>query len=814
MKEFLIQRYRQDPLGPTIHPALMEIDDSGRVTRADRHTEAMFGYEPAQLVGGPVQQVLASRQDDPFAPANRHRLDNGQTVLVTFRHKEGFFFTARLGLRTEMRDTDQAASAVISLRDRIDMDSSLLKLAEQSAGFGMWELDIANNQIGWSEGVYRVLELRPGTELTPEQAFFYCQSGQNRVRALFRRAIRTGEPFRIELTVLTGQQTLQTVTLAGQALGNNKQPGKLGGVLVNHSEAMRHHSEKQLVQRILSATGSATEDLVVAVNTSLELLHFNEPWARQFLAAFGRQPSAGANLQALLDDFPNERRLIERLWQRAFERDSFVAEMPLNRQGEGFPVYEFHFQSIRGPKDEVIGAVHVARDLSDRLKRNFDDDRRLRFDPVTGLLNRRAFIDHLERAMGHRHQRQFTDSLLLLDLDNFERCHDQAGNGACDRYLRELAATLGLRVRQRDALARLAGDTFALHIENCPEPRARKLADEIREQIARFCFEWQGQQLQTTASGGLLILDSDCPEQPEQLLSQAANLCHTAKSSGRNRIHTAHALAGDQLTGGTDQQLGQLRTALDNNRLLLEFQAMKPVASVTWGDHIEILCRIPGTNPGDAPLTPNQFLPIAERFDLVKRLDRQVIRQTLAWLEQHKLLEPRLKYCGFNLSLASILDDSFPEFMEQAVAPLAYKPECFCLEIREAHAAQYPDEVAVLCDALHRSGFRVALEGADASVESYSLAANLPVDLIKLDQRVMKHLEKDPVQQVMVDALHRIAEAAGKETVATFIENDETLRKVRTLGIHFGQGFRLAEPQPLEQLKPAVVELSTGRIGG
>ena len=241
---------------------------------------------------------------------------------------------------------------------------------------------------------------------------------------------------------------------------------------------------------------------------------------------------------------------------------------------------------------------------------------------------------------------------------------------------------------------------------------------------------------------------------------------------------------------------------------------MKPVASVTWGDHIEILCRIPGANPDDTPLTPNQFLPTAERFDLVKRLDRQVIRQTLDWLDRHPLLEPRLKYCGFNLSLVSILDDSFAEFMEQAVATLAYKPECFCLEIREAHATQYPDEVAVLCDALHRAGFRVALEGAGASVESYSLAANLPVDIIKLDQRVMKHLEKDPVQQIMVDALHRIAEAAGKETVATFIENDETLRKVRTLGSHFGQGFRLAEPQPLEQLKPAVVELSTGRIGG
>jgi EAL domain-containing protein (putative c-di-GMP-specific phosphodiesterase class I) len=98
-------------------------------------------------------------------------------------------------------------------------------------------------------------------------------------------------------------------------------------------------------------------------------------------------------------------------------------------------------------------------------------------------------------------------------------------------------------------------------------------------------------------------------------------------------------------------------------------------------------------------------------------------------------------------------------------------------------------------------------------VESYSLVANLPVDMVKLDRRMMAHLEDDPAQQVMVDALHRIAEAAGKETVATFIENDDALRRVRALGVHFGQGFRLSQPQPLEELSPASVELSTGRIG-
>ena len=241
----------------------------------------------------------------------------------------------------------------------------------------------------------------------------------------------------------------------------------------------------------------------------------------------------------------------------------------------------------------------------------------------------------------------------------------------------------------------------------------------------------------------------------------------------------------------------RIREALANDLLALEFQSLRPVTSVTWGDHIEILCRIPGETPEQPAVQPGEFLPVAERFDLAKQLDRQVIRQTLQWLNRERLLEPRLKYCGFNLSLASVLDDTFADFMESLLADSPYAAECFCLEIRESHATQYPDDVTVLCDALHRVGCRVALDGAGASVESYSLAARLPVDIIKLDRKMMQNLHDDPVQQVMVEALHRIAEASGKTTVATFIESDDTLRKVRALGIHYGQGYRLYRPRPL-----------------
>ncbi|MFV8571936.1 EAL domain-containing protein [Marinobacter sp. SBS5] len=814
MKEFLIQRYRPDPSGPVIHPSQLRVDVDGRITHSDRHAEAMFGYDASELTQLSVQHILASRQDDPFAPAHRHRLANGQTVLVTFKHKEGFFFTASLGLRLETLQNDPETSASITLKDSQQMDGRLLGLAERSASFGFWELDVSSNEVFWSEAMYRLLELRAGADLSPEQALFYCQSHQNRVRALMRRCMRSGQPFSIELPIMTSRQRLVRATLTGRALKSGGRVHRLGGVLVNHSSAMRHDEQKQQAQRMLEATTAATPDLVVALDTAFNLLHFNAAWEQQFRTAFDLEPQQGDNLKALLKNFPNERRLMESLWQKAFERDHFVAEMPLFSDGASSSLFELHFQRIHNDEGEVVGAVRVAKDISSRVLQNSSGDHRMRHDPITGLMNRRAFSVHLERAISHRHKRQLVDSLLFLDIDDFDGFSEIADTGICDRYLRELASTLNLRVRKRDALARLGGDTFALFIENCPESRARKIADEVREQIAQFQFEWQGKILQTTVSGGLLIIDKDAPEQPDILLSQAADLCHTAKTSGRDRIHTAHALPPEQESEtGSERRLQQLRQALDDGSLVLEFQALKPVASATWGDRVEILCRVPA-GPDNDLLKPEHFLPVAERYDLAKMLDRQVIRQTLTWLSQHRLLEPRLKYCGFNLSLASLLDDTFADFMKQAVAQTPFNASCFCLEIRESHATRYPDEAAVLCDSLHRIGCKVALEGAGASVESYSLAANLPVDFIKLDKRMMHKLENDPVQQIMVDALHRIAETTGKETVATFIENDETLRKVRSLGIHFGQGYRLARPQPLEDLTPAVVDLSTGRIGG
>lgn len=825
MKEFVIQRYRADTSTGSDRQTLLRVDDEGKVLFADNNAEAVLGYNASELQGVAAHKILASREDDPFAPVNRHRLESGQTVMVTFRHKEGFFYTASLSLRVSMRDSDEAASARITQEASSAIDPRLLRYAESAAGFGIWELDIASNQISWTEGLYRLLELKPGTGITPEQALFYCPNGQDRVRALFRRCAHTGAPFTIDLNLITAKEKKIRATLNGRALKVGGKVRKMGGTLIDRTGEMQRDQARTRAEKILSATTAASPGLIAAVDKNLNLLHFNTPYARLFASIYGVTPRVGDNLSQLLKKHPNERHLAERLWRRAFEQDSFVVDMPITQQSGEWPVYEFHYQRLTdhpagtrnahkdADKGETTGAVVVASNISNRASNSGDSEYRYRHDPVTGLTNRREFIARLQRSLEQKEGKASDTSLLYLNLDAFGHFNSIAGNGACDRYLRELAGTLDVRSRPQDTVSRLSGDTFALLIENCTESGARKLADDILNVIQSFVFEWQGHQLQTTASGGLLIMGKNTPADPEQLLGQAADLCHDAKTSGRNRIHTAHA---SRLSDSNDsnEYVDQIRNALDQQSLVLEFQSLRPVASVTWGDHIEILCRIPGYHKQDQRLQPDQFLPAAERFDLAKRLDRQVILQTLSWLDDHRLLEPRLKYCGFNLSLASVLDDTFADFVESVVRVTNYPTESFCFEIREAHATQYPDEVAVLCDDLHRIGCRIALDGAGASVESFSLAARLPVDVIKLDRTLMLRLGNDPVQQIMVEALQRIAQKAGKITVATYIENDEILRKVRTLGIHYGQGFRIGAPKPLAELKPVAVDLSTGRIGG
>jgi diguanylate cyclase (GGDEF)-like protein len=812
LKEFIINRDRRDASPQAGKRTLLRVDDEGVIRYADAYAEAVLGFDARQLIGKPLCELAATRQDNPFTPAHRDQLDQGEPALLTLRHRDGFFFTALFRMRVDVVDGDEAVSSFISPRGPEPLDPRLLEATETSGQLGIWQLDVKTSQVSWSDGLYRLFELRPGTQISPDHVLFYFQDHQNRVRALIRRCLRNGASFSEDMQIATAQQQTRPVRVTGRALYTGAQITAVAGTLVDLSDRLRQRQARNEMEQILHALMAATNDLIMAVSPELKILTLNAPMARAFELTFGVAPKVGDELESLLADFPNERRLGVRLWKRAMSRESFVVEMPLARQNRELPVFEARYQCLRGLQGQTLGAVQVARDITHRLHTGENLDYLSRHDPVTGLLNRRELLSRLQRALNHAGGQTPGHALLYIDLDHFARFAGIASASAGENYLRKLSAAMAARIRQRDALARIATDKFALMLDKCSEIEARGVARSLIDQIGEFELHVQEEgvrePLQTTASGSLVHFGPATPcHSGDQLMTLAQDLCQTARQTGRGRVHVHRGRGSNMLESEVQALRKTLQACISEDRIALVYQPIRPVASATWGDHIEVLARLEPEATETGFWLPEDFLPIAERFDLTLEIDRRVIEKTVSWLRQHPLLEPRLKYCGFNLSLASLLDDNFPVFMHRQLQQLKFSAACFCFEIRESDATQYPDALTTFCEAMHELGCRVALDGAGASVESFTLVARLPVDVIKLHESLMRGLRDDPVQHVMVEALHRIAETAGKTTVATVIEDDETLRQVRRLGIHFGQGFRLSRPQPLQQLAPVTVDL-------
>lgn len=815
MKELLIQRHRLDSGTGETRGAVVRVDDGGFIIYADAISEQLFGYEHTELRGLPFKQLVATRQDNPLLPPHDEALRKGEAIMLTLRHRDGVFFTGHLQLRVDMMDADQAADAHIEQRTDSPLDNRVLQVIEEEGKLGVWEFDVRSNSLSWSDGVYRLFELRPGQEISPDHALYYFHDQQQRIRAAFRRCLHNGKPFHLDLDMLTARQHKRWVRLSGKPLQRGEHITSLAGTLVDVSDEYRRAREKMHWQGLFRSLMAATEDLVVAVDGDLRILALNKAYADQFENTFHKRPQEGVLISELLEDFPNERRLYQRLWERALERDSFCVEMPLAQQERELPVFEIHYHRLRDSDGTIIGAAQMARNISSRLKVSDNLNYLSSHDPMTGLLNRRELLVRLRRALEVGVSRGTPYSLLYLDLDNFSEFNNEAGPGSGDRYLRELASLLTAKVRQRDALARVGSDKFAVLLDNCPEAEARKVADNLREVIENFAFEWRGHQLQTTVSGGLIPIEEPDQGDAETLLALAADLCLTARNAGRSRIHVHRDQSIALEENAARELLEHLQQCIRReDGLILEYLAMRPVSSVTWGDYVEILVRLPDSSTEAGPWQPESFLPIAERFDLACQLDRQVVYRTIQWLNRQELLEPRLKLCSFNLSMASVMDSTMPEFIRTQIQNGRFPPEVFCFEIRERDATQEPENVARCCAALKELGCKLALDGVGASVQSYALIAKLPVDIIKFDQSLMRSIETDPIQQVIIEALHKIAEVSGKISVAPFIESDQALREVRRLGIHFAQGYRLLPPRPLRDLAPVDVHTAgPGRAG-
>lgn len=418
-------------------------------------------------------------------------------------------------------------------------------------------------------------------------------------------------------------------------------------------------------------------------------------------------------------------------------------------------------------------------------------------DLLTGLLNRREFEQVLSRAMERiQGDTEARAVLCYLNLDQFKLVNQAGGHAAGDALIRSIATLLAEYLGENDMAARVGGDEFALLLCDRSLQDCQALVEEMRQAVERFSFRWEEQVLRVSASIGLVPL-SEKTVSVGKLLSQADNACYAAKELGRNRVHVYQA--ADTTVArrhGEMRWVITLRKALDEQRLQLYFQRIKPVgAPAMHGESYELLLRLQDVT--GRIVSPGAFLLAAERYDLMERIDAWVVTHALEWLAAHPQQLERLSLCAINLSGQSLGSQKFLTAVTQSLKDNNVPPEKLCFEITETLAIRNHEGAMRLIRYMKGLGCRFALDDFGTGLSSFDYLKRLPVDYVKIDGLFVKDVAKNPSDLVLVKSINDVAHALGKQTIAEFVETQAALTKLRQIGVDYAQGFGLHRPQPL-----------------
>jgi diguanylate cyclase (GGDEF)-like protein len=421
-------------------------------------------------------------------------------------------------------------------------------------------------------------------------------------------------------------------------------------------------------------------------------------------------------------------------------------------------------------------------------------------DALTGLKNRTGIETAIETALRETRTCSTQFGLFLLDIDSLRVINDTQGHLAGDELLRSFAQLLTETLTEAVCIARVGGDEFAVLIDADHGEPLEAAGRRLQERIRTFRFERRGERFGVQATTGVIELSADLND-AEAALGAADAACYAAKDMERGGFVLIRS--EDHRAELVESSMGlvsQIQDALDNDRFELFAQRIEPLQPLMEpGLHFEVLLRM--IDRDGQPVAPGSFLAAAERYNLIGRIDRWVLRNTLAWLSSLGERVNEIEHCSINLSGASLGDSRLlGQFEDWLAAHPDFDPRLICFEVTETAAVRNLGRARTFIERMRRLGCRFALDDFGTGLSSFEYIKQLPVDLIKIDGIFVRGLLSEPADRLIVKAIHEIAGVLGIRTVAEFVENEAIADELRALGVDYGQGYGIGRPQPLSEL--------------
>ena len=421
-------------------------------------------------------------------------------------------------------------------------------------------------------------------------------------------------------------------------------------------------------------------------------------------------------------------------------------------------------------------------------------------DELTELLNRREFERSIDKAISKAKASHSQSGLFHIDLDQFKIINNTSGHNAGDELLKYIGGILVKTTETYDAkVARLGGDEFGVLVDGLGSEDMRRVGEEILEAIRGEKFRWEERTHSLSTSVGLVFVDESSNTQ--ELLVSAEEACYTAKEAGRNRLQE-YELGHQKMMHrqGVMEWVTKLDKALEEESLILNCQRIAPVGTEsTVLPHYEILLTL--RDESGEIISPADFILAAETYNRMVQVDRWVIKNTFAWISEHRDQLDSIEMFSINVSGHSVNDEGFADFVLDQFSSSQTPTGKVCFEITETAAIGSIDNAIDFMNRMKIIGCKFSLDDFGTGLSSYSYLRNLPVDYVKIDGVFVKDLADSPGDYAVVRSINEIGHYMGKKTIAEYVENEKILEQLSEIGVDYAQGYGISRPHPLSELK-------------
>jgi diguanylate cyclase (GGDEF)-like protein/PAS domain S-box-containing protein len=762
-----------------IDDCIIVVDSDERIALVNPVAEQLVGYPNSFVVGKPLKQFLPT-----LKPIAAYLSNQNREAILQVGNKPHTF-----GLRISSINDWRGMNTchVIVLRDITEYKQAEEKLlssesnlaeAQRISHLGSWEWDLKTNGILCSEEMFRIAGLLPQAgEITLDTFKSFLHPGE--VEKIFQVIQRnTGHPTtNIEHLILRPNGEIRNVSSRIRAYRDEfGRPLRLLGSVQDITERKQAEAKIHLQAAALE---SAVNGIVI---TDIEgnILWANPSFVQMTGCAI---EEFNARSVSLFDYGSKDPNVVREIRDSIRNNKSWSGEI-VNVRSDGTEyVIDMTITPVIGQKGEITHYVSISQDISEKVEVKKQLEYLATHDSLTSLPNRLLFKDRLSHALTMAKRTGQQGAIFFIDLDDFKSVNDVFSHMVGDELLILLARRIRGCLRESDTISRISGDEFAILLEDIDLFNVDIVAQKVLKSLSEPA-KVNDNTIVITASIGISLFPQG-GDTISVLMKNADLAMYQAKENNKNTFEYFNHEMASKIEGQMDL-LTYLRFALKNDIFILFFQ---PQVNCETGEVVgaEALLRLPHPTRGWIP--PSEFIPLAEKTDIILLLDEWVIHT--ACRKKRELLDSGIP--DFNLSInisnRQLGQANLINMLKDAIRVNDLDPAYLELEISESSAFKNVDITIKTLDDLKALGIKLAIDDFGKGFSSLNYLANFPLDVLKIDLSFAQHIPASRSHIGIVKGIIAIAKSMGIAVIVEGVENNEQLKFFMKNGCKIMQGY-------------------------